>query len=164
MFNLSLTHYTSFSLMATYIFGSKNHSSLWFLNGQPLHIESISISRLQALPKAPLGSAWLAGSWPPLLPSPDIILACPLSPSSSLPSSFLNLCSLVLHLRFVAQHFLSPPLFLITFPYSLLHSRSTHLFFTFCFLLFTPLILSANGVVFFFSCIDLGVCLTFVCY
>jgi hypothetical protein len=48
----------------------------------------------------------------PLPPSPGIILVCHLSPSSHLPSSFLNLCSLAPHLKSIAQHFLSPPLLL----------------------------------------------------
>jgi hypothetical protein len=71
----------------------------------------------------------------PLLPSPGIILAYHFSPSSRLPSSFLNLCSSAPHLRSrsAVEYFLSPPLFLAAAPCSLLHSRSTHLFFTFCF-------------------------------
>jgi hypothetical protein len=101
-------------------------------------------SGLRAIPEAPLRQCLASGQLtaPPLIlaplpPSPGIILACPLSPSFRLPSSFLNLCSLAPHLRStsrsIAQHILFPPLFLTTAPYSLLHSRSTHLFFTFCF-------------------------------
>jgi hypothetical protein len=93
----------------------------------------LSKSGLRAVPGAPLGSAWppLPSYPPPSFPSLGIILACPLSPFSRLPSLFLNLCSSVPHLRsgsgFATQHLLSPPLLLAAAPYSLLHSRSTHL-------------------------------------
>jgi hypothetical protein len=73
----------------------------------------------------------------PFPPSPSIILAYPLSPSSHLPSSFLNLCSSAPQLRSGSRsamhHLLSPPFLIAAAPHSLLHSRSTHLFFTFFF-------------------------------
>jgi hypothetical protein len=77
----------------------------------------------------------------PLPPSQGIILAYSFSPSSHLPSSFFNLYSSALHLksRSIAKHLFSPPLFLAAALRSLLHSRSIHLFFTFCFPLFCTL-------------------------
>jgi hypothetical protein len=68
---------------------------------------------------------------------------------------FLNLCNSTSHLESAMQHLLSPPLFLVAPPYSLLHSRSTHLFFTFRFsLVLHPWLLLVLMVLFPFSCID----------
>jgi hypothetical protein len=98
----------------------------------------------------------------PLSPSPGIILACPLSPSSRLPSSFLNLCSSDLPYNTSSQIYRTillstpPPCLLLLL---LLVAAATpcctqdqfiyssHL----VFLSFAPLVVvSANGVVFFF--------------
>jgi hypothetical protein len=110
----------------------------------------LSKSGLQAVLGAPPGQRLAVKQLaaPPLIPaplppSPSIILACSLSPSSRLLSSFLNLYSSAPHLRSSSRsamhHLLSPPLLLATTPHSLLYSRSTHLFFTFCFYYFCTL-------------------------
>jgi hypothetical protein len=110
------------------------------------------------LPANPPNTPALCGTGPApplifasLLPSTGIILTCSFSPSSHLPSSFLNLCSSTPHLksRSAIEHLLSPPIFVVAALCSLLHSKSTHLFFTF--------------LCTFFSCIDLSICPTFVC-
>ena len=69
----------------------------------------LSKSGLRGVPGAPLGSAWLEGSWPPLPhthPQPSLsgYHTCLSLFSFFLPSSFLNYCSSAPH------HFLSTPL------------------------------------------------------
>jgi hypothetical protein len=126
-------HYSTWQLYILYTVHGKN--------------PGLSKSGLRAVHGAPLGQRLAVGQLaaPPLpsLHTPSssgIILACPLSPSSWLPSSFLNLYSSVPHLRSTTQHLISPPLLLAAAPYSLLHSRSIHLFFTFCFPEFCTLV------------------------
>jgi hypothetical protein len=109
----------------------------------------------------PLGSAWLSSSWSHICPPPSFSKYHPCMflisffPPSLLIFEFLQLSPSpqMIRSRSIAQHLLSspsPPLLLVATPYSLLYSRSTHLFFTFCFLNFAPLVdVGANGVVFF---------------
>ena len=99
---------------------------LWVVPGTPPK-QRLAVGQLAAPPLIP----------GPLPPSLGIILVCPLFPSFRLPSSFLNLCNSTPHLRSrsksIGQHLLLLPLLLAATPYSLLHSRSTNLFFSFCF-------------------------------
>jgi hypothetical protein len=101
----------------------------------------------ELFPKLLRGLRSLAGSLlpfpsypPPLPPSFHIRPSLPryhpcLSLLSLFPPacSFLNLCSLASHFNSAPQYLFSPPFLLIATPYSLLHLRSTHLFYTFCF-------------------------------
>jgi hypothetical protein len=106
----------------------------------------------------------------PSLPlSLGISLVYPLFPSSCLPSSFLNIYSSDLPHNTSSQIYYATPL--STLPtLLLLHIPcctqdqliySLHL----VFFSFTPLVVvSENGVVFFFSCIHSSICPTFVCF
>jgi hypothetical protein len=118
--------------------------------------KGVSISGLRVVSRAPLGSAWLVDSWPPLPsylppslpPSLGIILLCPLSPSSRLPSSFLNLCNSNLPYN-TSLHPSSLLVVVATTPCWIQDQLiySSHL----VFLSFAPLVVvGANGVVFFF--------------
>jgi hypothetical protein len=120
------------------------HIKLFSQHLEHCYLLGLNKSGLRAIPGTPPKQRLAVGQLaaPPLIPgplppSPGIILACPLSPSSRLPSSFLNLCSSAPHLRsrskYIGQHLLLPPLLLAAAPYSLLHSRSSHLFFSFRF-------------------------------
>jgi hypothetical protein len=90
----------------------------------------------------------------PLPPSPGIILAYPLSPSSRLSSSFLNLCNSGMpHNTSLHPSFFLTVATTATTPCCTQDQLIYSLYLVF--LSFAPLVVvSANGVVFFFSCID----------